>query len=161
MKIVLYAIQVEKMPPSVSSGVQCTPEVLYPDEWQWLKIQKVSLLPLDARQNHMLYDVSLLLFPLQVLVRSAWQGIIIGLTFALPILILATQNYILGTMATLSVACTTFTVVGMIYLLGWKLGVRVIIELLLNCSVGCAVEHHICCRTIEPGLAGDIGAVEI
>ena len=54
---------------------------------------------------------------------SAVTGIIIGLGFCLPILIIATHNYIIGIMATVNIMLITVTVIGFIPLMGWKLGV--------------------------------------
>ena len=60
---------------------------------------------------------------LQTLISSALTGIIVGLAFALPILIIATHNFIVGLMATINLVCITVTVIGFIPLMGWKLGV--------------------------------------
>ena len=54
---------------------------------------------------------------------SAVTGIIIGLGFCLPILIIATHNFIIGIMATVNIMLITVTVIGFIPLMGWKLGV--------------------------------------
>ena len=59
----------------------------------------------------------------QTLVSSALTGIAVGLAFALPILIIATHNFIVGLMATINIVCITVTVIGFIPLMGWKLGV--------------------------------------
>ena len=57
------------------------------------------------------------------MVRSAMTGIIVGLSCALPILIVATMNVWVGLLATLNIACVTVTVLGFIPIMGWKLGV--------------------------------------
>ena len=54
---------------------------------------------------------------------SAFQGILIGLGLALPILIIATKNFIVGGLATLTIALVSFSVVAFIPILGWKIGV--------------------------------------
>ncbi len=63
------------------------------------------------------------LFFAQVLVRTALQGIIIGLCVALPILMIATLNVVSGLYATLTLLCITATVLGLIPMAGWKIGV--------------------------------------
>ena len=55
--------------------------------------------------------------------NNAIFGITLGILCALPILILATQNIIVGVFATLSMCCCTVCVIGIIPLAGWKLGV--------------------------------------
>ena len=62
----------------------------------------------------------------QQLATSAYQGIIIGLAVALPILIVATMNFIVGLLATLTISLVAFSVVAFIPILGWKLGVSII-----------------------------------
>lgn len=59
----------------------------------------------------------------QALADNAIFGIALGVSLALPILTLATQNIIIGFLATLSISCTTVCVIGVIPLAGWKLGV--------------------------------------
>lgn len=61
--------------------------------------------------------------------RLAWNaitGIIIGLALAFPILTVATMNWIVGLLATLSLCFTTLCVVGFIPMGGWKLGVQLL-----------------------------------
>lgn len=60
---------------------------------------------------------------LQTLANAAIYGVAIGLALALPILILTTQNVIIGVMATLTIGCVTVCVIGMIPMAGWRLGV--------------------------------------
>ena len=57
------------------------------------------------------------------MVLSAMTGIIVGLSCALPILIVATMNVWVGIMATVNIALITTTVLGFIPMMGWKLGV--------------------------------------
>ena len=61
----------------------------------------------------------------QELVISAVTGIIVGLSCALPILIVATMNVFVGIMATVNIALITVTVLGFIPMMGWKLGVSI------------------------------------
>ena len=58
--------------------------------------------------------------------NSAIFGIVLGIVCALPILILATQNVIIGFLATLCICCCTVCVIGVIPLAGWKLGVSLV-----------------------------------
>ena len=60
----------------------------------------------------------------QSLVNSAIMGIVIGICSAWVILVLTTFNFIIGTLATITIGLVTACVVGMIPLLGWTLGVR-------------------------------------
>ena len=50
-------------------------------------------------------------------------GIVIDVSLAFPILVAATGNLITGALASLSMACSTTCVIGVITLGGWKLGV--------------------------------------
>ena len=54
---------------------------------------------------------------------SAVMGIIIGLSLALPVLVLTTMNIIIGFIAWMVIVMVTVCVLGFIPLLGWKLGV--------------------------------------
>lgn len=65
-------------------------------------------------------------FYFQTLANSAATGILIGLFSAWAILILTTFNYVIGTLALITIGLVTACVVGMIPLAGWKLGVRTI-----------------------------------
>ncbi|XP_002736516.1 protein dispatched homolog 1-like [Saccoglossus kowalevskii] len=105
--------EMAKMPPSVSNGFQCTCEGSF-NLWHWIKVQKT-------------------------LADSAIKGIIYGIVLAFPVLVIATQNIILGTMATVSIALTTVCVVGVIPMAGWKLGV--LESLNLSIIVGLAVDY--------------------
>lgn len=51
------------------------------------------------------------------------MGIIIGLSLALPVLVLTTMNIIIGFIAWMVIVMVTVCVLGFIPLLGWKLGV--------------------------------------
>ncbi|KAL4238405.1 hypothetical protein ACF0H5_003114 [Mactra antiquata] len=75
----------------------------------------------------------------EMLARNAVYGIIIGVSLALPILIIATRNIITGFLATFSMCCSTVCVIGVIPLGGWKLGV---LESLNMCMVvGLTVDY--------------------
>ncbi|XP_061195977.1 protein dispatched homolog 1-like [Saccostrea echinata] len=98
-----------KMPPSLKNGFQCTRNT-----WHWIRVQ-------------------------EVLSDSAYLGIIIGLSVALPVLIITTMNFIIGFLAWVVIALVTVCVLGSIPLLGWKLGV---LESLNLCMVvGLAVDY--------------------
>ena len=60
---------------------------------------------------------------LQQLVSSAVWGIVVGLSCALPILIVATGNIFTGLLATFSICCVITCVIGVIPMAGLKLGV--------------------------------------
>ena len=59
----------------------------------------------------------------EVLVQNAIIGVVVGVCVAFPILIIATHNIITGTLATLIIMIITTSVLGLIPLAGWKLGV--------------------------------------
>ena len=59
----------------------------------------------------------------QVLVWNAFLGIIVGLCVALPILVIATDNFLTGLLTTFILILTAVMVVGLIPMAGWKLGV--------------------------------------
>jgi hypothetical protein len=64
-------------------------------------------------------------FVIQSLVSSAVIGMVIGLCLAFPILVVATSNIIVGLMATMTIVIITVSVVGVIPMAGWKLGVSI------------------------------------
>ncbi|XP_046577341.1 protein dispatched homolog 1-like [Haliotis rubra] len=101
--------QLSKMPASLQGGFQTTRVF-----WHWLYVQKA-------------------------LADNAVLGIAIGLSMAFPILTLATQNIILGFLATVSIGCVTVCVIGVVPLAGWKLGVLVSLNMCL--VVGLAVDY--------------------
>eukprot|EP00795_Rhopilema_esculentum_P002676 gene2676-884_t len=103
--------QTADMPRHCKNMFQCTPEW---NNWHWLKVQWVLLV-------------------------GAVQGIIIGLALALPVLIFTTCNWIIGLLAALTISLITNAVVGLIPLLGWKLGVMESLNLTL--VVGLAVDY--------------------
>ena len=59
----------------------------------------------------------------QTLVRSALIGVGVGLSVAFPILVIATHNIVTGLYATFVIIIITVSVMGLIPLAGWKLGV--------------------------------------
>ncbi|XP_060070535.1 protein dispatched homolog 3-like [Ylistrum balloti] len=107
-----FTDKLSTLPPSLSGGFQCTPEANNP--WHWLKVQKV-------------------------LVDSALRGIAIGICLAFVVLTIATKNIIIGFLATVSIACVTVTVVAIIPMVGWKLGV--LESLNLSLVVGLSVDY--------------------
>ncbi|KAK3607816.1 hypothetical protein CHS0354_031317 [Potamilus streckersoni] len=80
-----------------------------------------------------------LLIVQEYLARNAVSGILLGLAIAFPILTIATQNIIVGFVATLSICCATICVIGIIPLAGWKMGI--LTSLNMNLVVGLAVDH--------------------
>jgi hypothetical protein len=56
-------------------------------------------------------------------VFNALFGIVVGIAIALPMLILATMNLIVGLFATLVIVFVTICVLGVVPLAGWKLDV--------------------------------------
>ena len=60
----------------------------------------------------------------QELVGTAIQGIAVGIALAFVVITLATKNIITGLLATLNIGVVTLSVVGLIPMIGWKLGVR-------------------------------------
>ena len=67
------------------------------------------------------------------------KGIIIGLCLALVILVVATTNLAVGVLATLVIALITCSVLGVINMIGWKLGPLESLNLTL--VVGLAVDY--------------------
>ncbi|XP_076099747.1 protein dispatched homolog 1-like [Mytilus galloprovincialis] len=101
--------EVSKMPSSMKSGFQSTRE-----SWHWIKIQ-------------------------ETLVKSAVRGVVIGISLAFPILTITTLNVVIGFLATICITMITVVVVGLIPLIGWKLGVLESINLSL--IVGLSVDY--------------------
>ncbi|XP_063427252.1 protein dispatched homolog 1-like [Mytilus trossulus] len=101
--------EVSKMPSSMKSGFQSTQE-----SWHWIKIQ-------------------------ETLVKSAVRGVVIGISLAFPILTITTLNVVIGFLATICITMITMVVVGLIPLIGWKLGVLESINLSL--IVGLSVDY--------------------
>ena len=65
----------------------------------------------------------MILFSFQALVDNAVLGIVMGVSLAFPVLVLATCNIINGLLATLTICCITACVIGIVPVGGWKLGV--------------------------------------
>ncbi|XP_013386010.1 uncharacterized protein LOC106155638 [Lingula anatina] len=101
--------ELAKMPPELQGGFQVTENT-----WHWLKVQ-------------------------QNLASTALMGIVIGISLSFPILVFATQNIIMGFLATLTMGMVTVCVVGVIPMVGWKLGVLTSLNLCL--VVGLAVDY--------------------
>ncbi len=53
-------------------------------------------------------------------------GVGVSISVALPILIFATHNALVGLAATITIALVTISVIGVIPLAGWKIGVSLI-----------------------------------
>ena len=71
--------------------------------------------------------------------KNAVRGICLGLALTLPILVIMTGNWIIALLCILSISCTTLGVLGMIPMIGWKLGVLESLNLTL--VVGLAVDY--------------------
>ena len=78
---------------------------------------------------------------LQALVDNAKLGILLGVSLALPILVVSTCNVINGLLATLTICCVTVCVIGVVPMAGWKLGVSTLF--------GCLVDREVCGRVVE------------
>ncbi|XP_064642212.1 uncharacterized protein LOC135496681 [Lineus longissimus] len=74
---------------------------------------------------------------------QAVLGLAVGISLAFPVLVLATQNIIVGTLATVSIALTTVSVCAMIPLAGWKLGVMESLNLCLVVSLAVDYVVHL------------------
>ncbi|KAL3837324.1 hypothetical protein ACJMK2_022690 [Sinanodonta woodiana] len=101
--------EMAQMPEGMNRGFQLTVST-----WHWLIVQ-------------------------EYLATNAVSGILLGLAIAFPILCIATQNIIVGFVATLSICCATICVIGIIPLAGWKMGI--LTSLNMNLVVGLAVDH--------------------
>ncbi|XP_069118440.1 protein dispatched homolog 1-like isoform X1 [Argopecten irradians] len=101
--------EVNKMPAGLRGGFQLTRNI-----WHWLYVQKE-------------------------MEKNAVTGIAIGVSLAFPILCLSTMNVVVGSLATLSICCTTICVIGVIPLAGWKLGL--LVSLNMTMLVGLAVDY--------------------
>jgi predicted RND superfamily exporter protein len=73
------------------------------------------------------------------LVDTATQGIAVGISLAFLVITMATMNVITGFLATLNICVVTVSVVGMIPMVGWKLGM--LESLNLSLVVGLAVDY--------------------
>ncbi|OWF55417.1 protein dispatched homolog 3-like [Mizuhopecten yessoensis] len=101
--------EVGKMPTGLQGGFQLTRSI-----WHWLYIQKE-------------------------MEKNAVTGIAVGVSLAFPILCLSTMNVIVGSLATLSICCTTICVIGVIPTAGWRLGL--LTSLNMTMLVGLAVDY--------------------
>ncbi|CAD5126925.1 DgyrCDS14939 [Dimorphilus gyrociliatus] len=75
----------------------------------------------------------------RILVGSAITGIAIGVGLSCPILIVATHNIFVGILATITIACVTVCVIGVLPIAGWKLGLMESLNSVL--VVGLAVDY--------------------
>ncbi|XP_074662875.1 protein dispatched homolog 1-like [Tubulanus polymorphus] len=104
--------ELKELPRQLRSGFQSTPSGI--NTWHWLKVQKS-------------------------LASSAINGIIIGICIAYPILLLATKNLFVAGFAVLNICFIAVSVVGVIPMAGWKLGVLESLNLVL--VVGLSVDY--------------------
>jgi len=63
---------------------------------------------------------------LKNLETGAWSGIALGVIIAFPVLVVATMNIIIGILATILILCVTSSILGVIYLVGWKIDVSLL-----------------------------------
>ncbi|KAK3093447.1 hypothetical protein FSP39_015842 [Pinctada imbricata] len=105
----LVTSMMSDMPEGVDKGYQLTRYI-----WHWLYVQ-------------------------ETLANNAVLGIIIGVSLAFPILTISTMNIVIGFLATLSMCCTTISVIGVIPTAGWKLGLLVSLNMCL--VVGLSVDY--------------------
>lgn len=75
----------------------------------------------------------------EALVTSALQGIVISLIFAFAILLLTTRNLVISMFATYCVAITVLSVVAIIVLRGWQLGISESISVVI--LIGLSVDY--------------------
>lgn len=73
------------------------------------------------------------------LTSSALWGVVISLLLALPVLVISTDDFFIGTLATLIISAACLSVIGIIPLAGWKLGVLESLNLTL--VVGVAIDY--------------------
>ncbi|KAJ8308810.1 hypothetical protein KUTeg_013684 [Tegillarca granosa] len=99
----------KELPRGLQNGYQLTPF-----QWDWLYVQ-------------------------QTMSNSAILGLVLGLSLFFPIITISTMNIIIGLVSTLTICCTTVCVVGVIPLVGWKLGLLESINLCL--VVGLSVDY--------------------
>jgi len=99
---------------SFHHGFQVMSSIDETNIWHWFKIQ-------------------------ELLVKTAIQGIAIGLAAAIPILIIATKNIWTGLLASLTLCMITVSVIGTIPLAGWKFGFLESLNVVL--IVGLSVDY--------------------
>lgn len=73
------------------------------------------------------------------LTRNALTGIMLGMIIAFPVLVIATENIIVGSLATLSIGLVALGVIGFIPVFSWELDVLVSLNLCL--VVGLSVDY--------------------
>ncbi|XP_033125748.1 protein dispatched homolog 3-like [Anneissia japonica] len=106
--------RMSEMPEGVNKGYQCTPAGSGYNFWLWMKIQ-------------------------EELTNSAIRSIAIGISVAFVVLVLTTQNFIIGFLATITICCITACVMGLIPIIGWTLGT--LESLNLSLVVGLSVDY--------------------
>jgi hypothetical protein len=93
----IVSFQRADLPEGLNNSFLATPEI---NIYHWLRVQ-------------------------QSLSHQAIMGLGLGIALAFPVLVLGTQNIIVGVLATLSISLSTICVVGIISVAGWKLGVSI------------------------------------
>ncbi|CDW73800.1 resistance-nodulation-cell division superfamily [Stylonychia lemnae] len=71
--------------------------------------------------------------------QNAFQGLLISLAFAFVVIIVATQNIIVTLLAVITISCVLSSVIGMIQLIGWKIGISE--SLAMDFFVGFSVDY--------------------
>ncbi|XP_070181261.1 protein dispatched homolog 1-like [Littorina saxatilis] len=108
--------------------------------WESLMQRQLSKMPRELQSGFQVAQVAWELLHVQKsLVDNAVMGIILGVTLALPILVVSTCNVINGVLATLTICCVTVCVIGVVPMAGWKLGV--LVSLNMSLVVGLAVDY--------------------
>jgi predicted RND superfamily exporter protein len=59
----------------------------------------------------------------QVYVSNVWQSLVLSLAFASVVILVATQNIVLTIFAVVAIACTVTSVLGLVNLFGWRIGI--------------------------------------
>ncbi|XP_064642213.1 uncharacterized protein LOC135496682 [Lineus longissimus] len=103
----------------------------------------------------------------QSLSNQALMGLGLGIALAFPVLVLGTQNIIVGVLATLSISLSTICVVGIISVAGWELGVLESLNLCIVVGLSIDYEVHLaegfyysnktCRRKRVKQLLGEVG----
>ncbi|CAH1792544.1 unnamed protein product [Owenia fusiformis] len=122
-----------------ASGVGYAEGIPIMEDWEKYTQTQMSQMPAHLRDGFQTSSFWHWLRMQESLVTNALTGIMIGISIAFPILVLATMNILVGLCATLNLVCITVCVVGVIPMAGWKLGVLVSMNLCL--VVGLSVDY--------------------
>ncbi|CAD5119818.1 DgyrCDS8401 [Dimorphilus gyrociliatus] len=111
------------------------------DNWEEFVKEEVAKMPRELQNGFQLTENNVwhILVIQKELTRNALLGIIIGLCIAFPVLVIATENIIVGSLATLTIGFVTVGVIGLIPIFSWKLDVLVSLNLCL--VVGLSVDY--------------------